>query len=176
MKDMYYGKQLYAERKMRENAEIESLTEEQHAVLAELCRIRHEFHSTDSSKYFNSEVETDIDDWFWSEKDDNIYNQLEEVGLPELKKLDVMELPSSADWNILIYEENELKKWEEKAEKFNENSFNKFSAYEYWASDKEEEISKIVTEYNDIIEKYLKDIDDTYGTKYCPTGIARSRL
>lgn len=37
-KDAYFGKQMYAERKMAENAEIDTLTEEQHEVLAELRR------------------------------------------------------------------------------------------------------------------------------------------
>ena len=39
MNDMYWGKMMYANNKMKKNSEVETLTEEQHEVLAELCAI-----------------------------------------------------------------------------------------------------------------------------------------
>lgn len=40
MKDMYWGKMMYANNRMIKNSEVETLTEEQHEVLAELCAIK----------------------------------------------------------------------------------------------------------------------------------------
>lgn len=46
MDDRYEAKRRYVEKIMQENAEVETLTEEQHEALQELARIRHEIHSS----------------------------------------------------------------------------------------------------------------------------------
>lgn len=173
-KDAYFGKQLYAERKMAKNAEIDTLTEEQHEVLAELCRIRHEFHSTDSDKYFNSESQYNLEEVF-SPKGDSIYSQLEEVDLPSLSELDFDELPSSSEWDWL--DEDEQQEWENKAEELNKKETGHFiyTGYELWKEEVMENFDKFLSDYNEVIEDYLRKIDEKYGTEYCPTGIARNR-
>ena len=44
-KDAYYGKMIYAGKKMAKNKEIETLTEEQHDALSQMCSARHELHT-----------------------------------------------------------------------------------------------------------------------------------
>ena len=45
-KDIYFRKQIYAERKMIENREIEnSLNEKQKNTIESICTIRHRIHS-----------------------------------------------------------------------------------------------------------------------------------
>lgn len=42
--DRYESKQAYIEKKIGENMQIETLSEEQHIALNDLCRIRHDMH------------------------------------------------------------------------------------------------------------------------------------
>lgn len=169
MNDMYWGKMMYASNKMKKNSEVETLTEEQHEVLAELCSIRHEFHCLDTMKVFSAEIDTGIDDWFYSEREGNIYEKLEEVGLPPLPHLNVEELPCNFDWECLGDEEKVV--WEKKAEQEGKGN----TGYDLWVQESEvlDKLSETLEDYNTVIEKYLRDIDNEHGTDYCPTGATR---
>lgn len=169
MNDMYWGKMMYASNKMKKNSEVETLTEEQHEVLAELCSIRHEFHCLDTMKVFIAEIDTEIDDWFDSDREGNIYEKLEEVGLPKLPELDVVDLPCDYDWETLTSEEQD--EWKERAEKEGKGN----TGYDLWEQESGvlDKLSKILEDYNTVIEEYLRNIDNEHGTEYCPTGATR---
>ena len=158
-KEIYERKQRYAERKMRQNAEVESLTEEQHDALATLCNFRHEFHSTNVSHFINSEATDDgllkmIDDEC-GESEINV--ALEKAGLEPISFPSSMDLPTDFDWFECMSEE-------EKSE------YKDFSDFCNSCADKWSEYQE---EVNTLIEEYLKKIDQEHGTNYCPTGIGR---
>lgn len=149
-KEVYERKAAYAERKMEENSLIESLTREQHEALAELCRIRHEIHS--SPKVFFS-----YESRVWDYIDDGvgggvINNKLASVGLETIPfDKDPVDYPTDYDWD-------NFELWD-----------GKYDALD----DALTEIYALVAEINTKIEGYLKKIDETYETKYCPTGLSR---
>lgn len=158
-KEVYERKQRYAERKMRQNAEVESLTEEQHDALAALCTFRHEFHSMKVSHFVNSEAPDNdllemIDDAY-GEPEINV--ALEEVGLEPISFPSSVDLPTDVDWFECMTKE-------EKAEYKDFSDFCN-SCADRWSEYKEE--------VNTLIEQYLKKIDQEHGTQYSPTGIGR---
>ena len=158
-KEVYERKQRYAERKMRQNAEIESLTERQHDALAALCTFRHKFHSMDVSYFFNSEAPDDgildmIDDECGESK---INVALKEAGLEPISFPSSIDLPTDFDWFECMTEE-------EQAEYKDFNDFCNNCANSW---------SKYKDEVNTLIEKYLEKIDQEHGTEYCPTGYGR---
>ena len=158
-KEIYERKQRYAERKMRQNAEIDSLTEEQHDALATLCTFRHKFHLMNVSYLINSEATDDgllkmIDDEY-GEPEINV--ALEKAGLEPIPFPSSIDLPTDFDWFECMTEE-------EKAEYKDFNDFCNNCA-DKWFEYKEK--------VNTLIEQYLKKIDREHGTEYCPTGVGR---
>lgn len=173
--DKWEAKRRYVERKNRENEEIKSLTPEQHDAIQELCAKRHEFHCSTESMWNRNAA--DLLNDFSDCNDYNMSYELKEVGLPELKLLISCDMPGEEDYYELLSDE-EKEEWEEKADKFNEENPNAFfphSGYTLWKEESWEydTFLKICEKQNDIIEKYLREIDEKYGTEYCPTGIAR---
>ena len=73
-KEAYEGKREWAARRMAKNAENENLTEEQHTVLAWLCRFRHEWH-THAERLWSSENQDLFEEY------EQINKKLSEVGL-----------------------------------------------------------------------------------------------
>lgn len=168
-KEGYERKAAYAARRMAENAEVETLTAEQHEALAELCEIRHWIHSTDRMRMFNSEAsESDgLSDRLARLFDSNI---LADADLPELRTIDIYMLPSSSDWELLITEEDR-QAWKERSE--TEGFAN---GYDCWLNlgDEFHEFCQMIGQLNADIERYLADIDKAHGTSYCPTGKSRA--
>lgn len=157
-KDVYADKAAYAARRMAENAEIKTLSDEQHDALARLCEIRHWIHSTDEMKLFNAESSEATEfSGYLKEIEDGL---LWEVGLPSLETIDFYSLPTSSDFELLYTEEerqeygNDFDRW------LNEGS--EFS-----------EFCDMIHHLNNDIERYLKAIDNEHGTHYCPTGLSR---
>lgn len=149
-KEAYERKQAYADRRMRENREIETLTEEQHDVLSWLCSIRHKIHSMNTEHLFCSQS-SDYDNWRYIDTfyyDNEIMTELNSVNLPKWEwNFDSSSVTTDADEDINIDE--------------------------VW-NDAIYEISGIIERWNESIEDYLRKIDEQYGTSYCPTG--RSRI
>lgn len=86
-KEGYERKAAYVARKMEENRLVETLTEEQHDVLAWLCNLRHEMHTNQHPLFLNESAEFSE---IW-QKYEEIYDKLTDCGL------DTIELPASED-------------------------------------------------------------------------------
>lgn len=141
-KDGYDRKREYAARKMEENRLVDTLTAEQHDVLAWLCAYRHTMH-VDQESLFHSESSNFST--MWSDYD-SINNRLCECGLSPITLPDSIDIPSDADGE---FDEDFV--YEEALESFFE----------------------IIEGINNTIESYLRDIDRTHHTNYCPTGASR---
>lgn len=176
-KEMYERKAAYAERRMRENAENENLTEEQHDVLAWLCSVRHNFHCN-YSDLFNSEGDHDFFDPFDNSCGECEVNQkLEEVGLPKIPfNYDTADIPNEDDYYYVLDDE-EKEDWEKKAEEWNREHPSQIfhDGFSIWKenSGSYDEFSDIMDGINNAVEDYLIGIDKKYGTTYCPSGMSR---
>lgn len=145
----YEAKQRYAENKHRQNAEIESLTEEQHETLAWLCSVRHNLHTTDIRAWFKTDFDWDILD--------RINETLTEANLPAIEFADYSDVTTEDDWYYILDEDDRAE-----YEDINE-----------WIDEVIHEVSNAKEAINNQIESYLRQIDKEHGTEYCPTGHAR---
>lgn len=148
-KEQYDYRRESAARRMAENAEIETLSEEQHEALAEICRMRHELHCnpesiflTDSSDY--TEYSRYVSNLDGDER--NFSRIAEEAGLPVL--------------NIELFDDYDNDRAGE------------------WDEDYDYEVSlratlDYVERLNTTIENWLRAIDEEHGTDYCPSGALR---
>ena len=144
------AKERFVEKKMAENAKVETLTDDQHEVLAWLCSVRHEMH-TNPEHFFYSEW-TKFG-YFWDlisneEGFSEINTRLLSVGLDPIDFSFVS--PDDASFDFLCDSEEE---------------------YEDGLAQTYEMVDKI----NKTIEDYLVGIDKKHGTSYCPSGLARLR-
>lgn len=172
-KAMYEGKARYAKRKMQENAQIETLTKEQHETLENLCSFRHEFHANKSSLFNTESVEFGN---FSFDMQDEENAKLAEVDLPKIQWSfrDNCHIPNDsfrewfdfADYPALtkIIEEQGLE-----LDLDDDDTYN--LVYEELFVEAMGEYEKL----NQDIEKYLRQIDEQFGTQYTPTGFARLR-
>lgn len=161
-KRMFEAKERYVEKVMDENSEIDTLTEEEHDVLRELCRFRHELH-TNQESIFN------LNDDGLTDK----FNEFaEENNLPFC--IDYDDLITTLDYDILT--EPEKEEYEKQAEEYNnsksENAWS-HSGYTLWREDNFGKCYDYLEDLNNQIESYLREIDEKYGTHYAPTGWAR---
>lgn len=145
-KEGYERKREWAARRMAENAEIESLTEEQHEYLAKLCNFRHELHTSWRSAFnpysaefsrFSREISE------YSDNQDLIYEGMKLFGKAPFAATDYPTFDS--------YEEDGYEDYDE--------------AFDAAC----EEFRKI----NSDIESFLLEIDKEHGTDYCPSGATR---
>jgi hypothetical protein len=176
-KEMYERKAAYTERKMRENAENENLTEEQHDVLAWLCSVRHDFHCN-YSDLFNSESSHVFFEPFDNfGKECEVNQKLEDTGLPKIPfSYNSWYIPVEDDYYSVL-DDKEREEWEKKAEEWNTENPTQMShsGCSFW---KEEsgayaEFIDIMEGINSAMENYLLEIDKKYGTNYCPSGMSR---
>lgn len=146
--DKYEAKANYVDKVMSENAEIETLTEEQHDALRELCRIRHEMHCNQDDFFYSEHSNHST---FWHYIDETINSILTDANLPSIN-FDIDICDYELDYEVDYYDEPE-----------------QFEA----AYDK---CIKMASHVNDLIENYLLQIDKEHGTSYCPTGFARTNI
>ena len=184
-KEAYEGKREYAARRMAENAEIETLTKEQHEAIERLCTIRHEIHSTDARDMFNSESCEHRDLYTYLEEltgfTSSGINLMESVGLPKLDFGDWTTWPDDRDYYEFL-SDDERQEYEDKAESYmqecteegNKPAFY-VDGYQMWLEEGEEFqfFSDQLAAMNNTIESYLMRIDKEHGTNYCPTGATR---
>lgn len=132
---------------MRENAKIETLTEEQHDALSDLANLRHQLH-TNRGLLFNDEAPNDN---LWKSYD-HINEKLTACNLPTIDLPDYTEdFVTTMDYEI----DNEGLSYSEWHEKYLEKFYDDME------------------EVNDKIKAYLRAIDEKYGTKYAPRGATR---
>lgn len=152
----------YHHNKMKE--EHDSLTDEQHDALSELCSLRHTIH-TASEKLFSTESqEWEALEKFLPDEPDNIFDKFREVGIPlDFSPIDPVTLPNSDDYYYVLTE-TEKEEWEEKG------------GYDAWREESGvfDEFSERMEELNENIEKFLRKIDAEHGTKYAPSGKYRN--
>ena len=155
--DKWERKARYVDRLMRKNAEVETLTEEQHDALAELASIRHKIHSNWDSMW---NAESSEYNQLWDYIDSGINDILSEVDLPTID-FDYSEedIPTSFDYDLLTDEEQAEYDYDSWLWREESGEYEIFAEY--------------LTEVNDKIENYLADIDREHGTQYAPTGWAR---
>lgn len=163
-KRIWEAKANYVEKVMAENSEVDTLTEEQHEILRELCALRHELHVNHNS-IFHSNDEHLVDKF-------NNFSQENE--LPFF--IDIEELVTALDYDLLS--SDEIDKYERKAEEFNNTKSERqmyHSGFSLWCEEHFEECSNYLENLNDQIESYLANIDKQHGTQYAPTGISRAK-
>lgn len=157
----YYYRRESAAQTMTANREsCDTLTEEQHDALAEVCRMRHELHG-DSRSLYASES-SNHDRWIaWlgcDESDENgkINDVLVSAGLPRISAIAVpCDIPCDG------YEADE--------DEVDEDGCITDEALSARLAD----VGRFAESVNTRIEKYLKEIDTVHGTSYCPSGALR---
>lgn len=159
----YLNKQQYGYR--RESAAARNLNNEEIAVqngmtsdqaelISKLCAIRHDFHCNIDS------IVKGGDNNSISDEIENIEYGINESGLP---KLDIVSmLLDIDDLDGLVYEYGEDVPEDHDSEEF-----------QNWYDDNYARIYSELEEVNKSIEKYLANIDNQYGTSWCPTGQLR---
>lgn len=153
-KDIYDRKREFAATQHAKNKEIASLTSDQHDALSNLCAVRHELHT-------NMDSMVKSDDSGIKERLILANIQLEETGLPIMNFIpnDISDY-IDIDTIDLLYELEEVPENDEEKQQ--------------WYDDNYYRIYNELSNLNTKIEKYLKEIDDGYGTEYCPTGLSRN--
>lgn len=166
-------RQNYVDKRNRENEDIaleNGLTEEQISAIEDICRLRHEIHTVDTMDiYFQQCSDSDL-----VEKNlDKINELIEETDLP---KLTVDSLTYSEDWVIdidwdeLMSDDDKEPYYIKAKERMKDNDDIDTIASECFIEHACEVNSEIKKKINDVIEKWLRDIDEKYGTHYAPTG------
>ncbi|MFA6569919.1 MAG: hypothetical protein WCT77_01645 [Bacteroidota bacterium] len=151
--DIYEGKRRYADKKMQENKNIGTLTEEQHDAISSLCSVRHDLHSSQDSV-----IRSDSDGK--KKKLIKVNIELQESGLNPMSFV-----PTETSDYIDIDSIDELYEMEEVPEDEKEK--------QDWYDDNYYRISNELENLNTKIENYLGEIDEKYGTSYNPTGLSR---
>ncbi len=176
------ARQGYIDKRNKGNEEIaleRGLTEEQISAIENICRLRHEIHTTSWEDVYNSESpEHDT-------VDDALIAINELISANNLPSLDIDEYTYNEDWALDIdwYENGEVQpEYYEKARNEIDNGFvlrqgNYFPidtidhlALNLWIEHVSEVNSAIIEKINDKIEEWLRAIDEKYGTHYEPTG------
>lgn len=179
------ARQGYIDKRNKENEEIaleKGLTEEQISAIENICRLRHEIHTTSWEDVYNSESpEHDT-------VDDALIAINELIFANNLPSLDIDEYTYNGDWVLDLdwYENGEVQpEYYGKARNKIDNGFvlgqggyfpiNTIDdlALNLWLEHVCEVNSAIIEKINDKIEKWLRAIDEQYGTHYAPTGNQR---
>ena len=167
--DKWELKQAYVDRLMDNNEKCTTLTEEQHAVLRELCGWRHRLHCI---RFDNCPEECEEINIFWNDGTfpNRLAEDIENAGLPELEMV-FNELVPLPDDYFNVLDDSDREGWEEKARKESphENGVHMWLLF----SDEAKEFNELVEQQNTIVENYLEEIDKKHGTKYKPTGKTR---
>ena len=145
MMNKYESKQRYVDNLMRKNADVGTLTDEQHSCLAWLCQVRHRMHMHQKGFFVTSSGDYDV---FCDLINEDINYNLYSVHLPivEWSYDYAMDMPD--DYTYID---------------------DGYDSYD----DALAKCISLANKLNDDIEAYLLKIDKVYGTNYCPSGFAR---
>jgi hypothetical protein len=153
-KDVYDRKREYAAKKMDQQRKVGNLTEEQHDALEYLCKARHDLHS-------NMDSIVKFDEYGYKQ---NIIKANVKLYESELKPMGFVGYDLSG--YVDIDDINLLKQIENVPDIDSEE-------YQDWYDGEYYRIYGELEELNKKIENYLSEIDEKYGTNYCPTGLSR---
>ena len=141
-----------ADKRMRQNRKVKSLTGEQHDALAYLCRVRHEMHAgqdafflTDDPRYAAFELLLGRDG------NGELNRMLKDAGLPTI----------DIDTDIFRAETDKC---------FKREDFDTDHDYEMARAQAFDASNRLAEKINFEIEEYLRGVDKKHGTDYCPTG------
>lgn len=162
-KDVYEKKTEWAIIHNKEQSEIgltNGMTEEQVEAMEQLCKDRHYLHTHASDLFISESADHDpivrmLDEEYESES--NIAHYLTAAGFDNNLKFDTINL----DDDSTFYLDNDFENDDEREEA-------RIEALENSAD--------FMENVNDKIEKFMRSVDEKYGTHYCPTGIARSQI
>lgn len=176
------ARQGYIDKRNKENEEIaleKGLTEEQISAIEDICRLRHDIHTTDWDDVYYTEK-------YSSDTIDNALTKINElIEEADLPKLGITKDTYDDDWllDFQWFEDSEdYLEYMERARKEVDNGFvlgrDSFFpldtiddlALSLWLEHVSEVNSAIIEEINDKIEEWLRAIDEKYGTHYEPTG------
>jgi hypothetical protein len=167
-KDVYDGKAEFAARRMAENAKVKSLTPEQHEALAYLCSIRHEIHSAGVADMWNDQcVLFDLihAEMRLNDLDLNCPYFYDEDGTTEDGYL-----VTSDD-----YSDHDSDEWQEAHDDCIDDVDGEDDPdLDYYILDyMQNKLGDQLEAMNRRIERYLRRIDEKYGTDYEPSGASR---
>ena len=160
-KRQYEARANSAANRMAENAKNNSLTLEQHEVIASLCSYRHNMHSSMDSICKNDEN---------GQKNEliRINSLLNEVGLTPM---DFCGISIGEDYIDIDDIQEAIFFAKEDGDYINEDEYPQ--EYQDWYDDTYNSIIVKLEILNKNIEKYLSEIDEKYKTSYCPTRALR---
>lgn len=131
------------------------MTEEQAEKITCLCSLRHEFHCNLESYAKDSESRGDI-----RRRLALIEEELSKAGLPELNIVNTFDEVDDMDGLIYYYGDDVPE----------DHDSEDFAA---WYNKEYSRMYGELSDINDFIESYLKNIDERYNTSFCPTGALR---
>ena len=161
-KEVYERKNEWAARRMERNSKIESLTEEQHEFLAELCSFRHFLH-TNKKRAFLSE----------SSESREISDEISVWGEQSLCGR-CFDLFGEYPFEPIDYPDDNREGWGYFFEDFDPNKDYDDKTREDWYFKAYDMATDMFEQINTEIETFLEKIDEKYGTDYCPSGISRN--
>lgn len=184
MKKMYEAKQAYVKKLNAQNAQVESLSQEQHLLIRQIAHFRHQFHCNMDS-LFNAEVKfggidcTVGDSTLDFDFPNQINAELKKANLPPVKWdfTDTSDIPNNY-YQEYMRDDDGLHDYltdcfgispayidgltwdDDKVQEY---------AYDYYFNQAHEQYSKLHAN----LENWLGEIDRLHGTQYQPTGFAR---
>jgi hypothetical protein len=176
--EAYDRKREYAARRMEDNREIETLTEEQHDALSKVCEDRHRLHGHGMSEAIYCTEHPNNRDWYeiiddpYTGERGAINTVLEEARLPIIENLELPDCPDDQWREYQTVEEagEELEVEREDGEDDDDYESKVSDAHYQYGVSKCHDIAESI---NAKIEDYLRSIDDEHGTHYCPSGATR---
>lgn len=170
----YERRERAAERRMARNAEINTLTQEQHEALAELCYIRHNFHSNDAGDKLFKTGSAEFDEYWDLIGEINtskywIDSMLVDAGLPKLGFIcDFCDYTNDQDFNDIEIVDRNGKVYPVGVDIMTEEELY-YDKYEAARA----ELYELAEKWNSAVECYLTKIDEEHGTDYAPHGCQR---
>lgn len=131
------------------------MTEEQAEKITCLCSLRHEFHCNLESYAKDSESRGDI-----RRRLALVEEEICKAGLPELNIVNTFDEVDDMDGLIYYYGDDVPE----------DHDSEDFAA---WYNKEYSRVYGELSDINDSIESYLKNIDERYNTSFCPTGALR---
>ena len=146
-KDQYQRRAENSAKRMENQKQISSLTEEQHDAIAQVCSMRHELHSNLDALLISESVNfSTFNSWLSSDNEDSFNMILKNVGIDNDLSWSPEDLPADDSMWSEFY-----------------SDYDEFYENEY-------EVASNIHLY---IENFLRKIDEEHGTSYAPTGFQR---